>query len=103
MSQINIHNGIVYLAGQVGDGETIEEQTRSMLGYVDQYLAEAGTTKSKMLSATIWLADIQRDFDGMNAVWKEWVDVKNTPARATGEARLVDDKFIVEIMVIAAI
>lgn len=102
MSNAVIHNNTVYLAGQVGEGETVTEQTKDVLREVDEALASAGTDKSKILQAIIWLSDMST-FAEMNAVWDAWVDPANTPARATGEAKLAAPKYKVEIIVTAAI
>lgn len=102
MSQINIHNGVVYLAGQVGEGDGIEAQTKDMLSRVDKHLAEAGSSKSRILSATIWCANMERDFAGMNSVWDAWIDPANPPARACGESRLATDQYLVEVIIVAA-
>ena len=103
MSEAVIHGSTVYLAGQVGEpGDDVTAQTKTTLAEIDALLAEAGTDKSKILMATIWLADIA-DFEAMNAVWDAWVDPANTPARATGEAKLAAPKYKVEIIVTAAI
>ncbi len=102
MSGIVIHNNTVYLAGQVGEGETVAEQTKDVLAHVDALLAKAGTDKSKILQAIIWLSDMAT-FAEMNAVWDAWVDPANTPARATGEAKLAAPKYKVEIIVTAAL
>ena len=102
MSQAVIHGDTVYLAGQVGSpGESVTNQTQAILGQIETLLAEAGSEKAKILSATIWLADMA-DFAEMNAVWDKWVDGKNAPARATGEARLAAPAYKVEIIVIAS-
>jgi len=104
MSQIVIHNDTVYLAGQVAKnapGASVTEQTQDILATIDSLLAEAGTDKSKLLSATIWLASII-DFNEMNSVWDAWVSPGNAPARACVEARLASSKYTVEIAVIAA-
>jgi enamine deaminase RidA (YjgF/YER057c/UK114 family) len=101
MSQANIHNGIVYLAGQVGEGSTVKEQTQSVLAQIDRLLALSNSSRSRILSAQIWLADMA-DFAEMNKAWESWVDPKNTPARATGEAKLAAPKYRVEIIVVAA-
>lgn len=102
MSQAVIHGDTIYLAGQVGaPGAGIAEQTRAVLAQIDLLLAEAGSDKSKLLSATIWLADM-RDFAAMNAVWDAWIDPANPPARATGEAKLATPDYKVEIIVVAA-
>jgi enamine deaminase RidA (YjgF/YER057c/UK114 family) len=103
MSQAVIHNGLVYLAGQVGaPGEDVETQTRTVLSSIDALLAEAGTDRSRILTATIWLADMA-DFGTMNTVWESWVDPVTTPARATGEVRLATPDYKVEIIVVAAL
>lgn len=102
MSQAVIHNGIVWLAGQIGEGATVAEQTRDCLAQIDQLLAEAGSRKENILQAVIWLADMA-DFAEMNAVWDEWVPQGHTPARATGEAKLAAPKYRVEIIVTAAV
>jgi enamine deaminase RidA (YjgF/YER057c/UK114 family) len=102
MSQAVIHNDVVYLSGQVGEpGTSVTEQTRSILASIEALLAEAGSAKSKILSATIWLADIG-DFAEMNAVWDAWVDGQDPPTRATGESRLAAPGYKVEIIVVAA-
>lgn len=101
MSAAVIHGDTVYLAGQVGEGLDVTAQARSALAEVDRLLALAGTDKSRILSTTIWLADIG-DFAAMNAVWESWVDPANPPARATGEARLATPDYKVEFIVVAA-
>ena len=104
MSQIVIHGDTVYLAGQVADGAAggpAAGQMAEILKKIDGLLAEAGSDKSKILSATIWLADM-RDFDGINEVWDAWVPEGNAPARACVEAKLAFTKFTVEVGVIAA-
>lgn len=101
MSQANIHNGVVYLAGQVGDGATVKEQTQSVLAEIDRLLALSNSSKERILSAQIWLADIA-DFAEMNAAWDAWVTPGNAPARATGESKLAAAKYRVEIIVVAA-
>lgn len=104
MSKAVVHNGVVYLAGQVADkmaGQSVAEQTREIVAIIDQLLAEAGSDKTKMLSATIYLADI-KTFPEMNSVWDTWVAQGHTPARATVEARLAAPQYTVEIAVIAA-
>lgn len=106
MSQIVIHNQVVYLAGQVDEtekGGPVDEQTRNILSQIDSLLAEAGTDKTKLLTATIYLTDM-KDFSLMNQAWETWVSAGNTPTRATvGGAQLAGDKFQVEIVVSAAL
>ena len=102
MSGAVVHNNTVYLAGQVADGPTVKTQTEAVLKKIDELLAATGSNKANLLSATIYLSDI-RGYDEMNAVWDAWVSAGNTPARATVEARLANPKFLVEIMVTAAV
>ena len=101
MSKIVKHNGTVYLAGQVGEGATVAEQTRDCLAQVERLLAEAGSGTDKMLQAIIWLADME-DFAEMNAVWDAWVPAGHAPVRACGEAKLAAPKYLVEVIVVAA-
>jgi enamine deaminase RidA (YjgF/YER057c/UK114 family) len=106
MSQAVVHAGTAYLAGQVAppaSGETtVAGQTKVVLQQIDTLLAEAGTSKEHILSATIWLADMAT-FDQMNSVWDKWVAPGNAPARATVEAKLAGKAHLVEIAVIAAV
>lgn len=103
MSQAVVHGNTVYLSGQVGAaGASVTEQTKAVLVEVDRLLAAAGSSKSKIIQAIIWLADMN-DFAEMNAVWDAWVDPANTPARATGEAKLATPDYKVEIIVTAAV
>ena len=101
MSQAVKHNGTVWLAGQVGEGATVAEQTRDCLAKVDALLAQAGSGKENILQTIIWLADMD-DFAEMNAEWDAWVPAGHSPARATGEARLAAPQYRVEIIVTAA-
>ena len=105
MSQAVVHGGIVYLAGQVARGPgnvaTVAAQTTMVLEKIDRLLAEAGTSKQNLLSASIWLASMDA-FAEMNAVWDRWVAEGCAPARATVEARLAAPELLVEISVIAA-
>ena len=103
LSQVVIHGDTVYTAGIVADDPNADVggQTGQILDKIDRYLKEAGTDKTKILMATIWLTDI-RHFDEMNAVWDMWVPKGNNPARACVESRLATPKYKVEIRVIAA-
>src|SRR4051794_24148042 len=104
MSQIVIHGDTVYLAGIVARqnaGKSVTEQTKEILATIDKYLAQAGSDKSKLLSANIWLTDIAT-WSEMNAVWDAWVSPGNTPARATVEAKLAGPDYKIEIMATAA-
>jgi enamine deaminase RidA (YjgF/YER057c/UK114 family) len=102
MSQASVHGGFVYLAGQVGKpGTSVTEQTIDILAQIDALLAEAGSNKSCILSATLWLSEIS-NFAEVNAIWEKWIDPQNPPARATGEVKLVTPDYKVEIIVVAA-
>jgi enamine deaminase RidA (YjgF/YER057c/UK114 family) len=104
LSDMVVHNGTIYLAGQVPStpGADIQQQTREVLAAIDALLAEAGSDRTRLISATIFLADM-RDFAGMNEVWDGWVPAGNCPARATVEARLASTAWKVEIQAIAAV
>ncbi len=105
MSAAVIHNGMVYLAGYTPEkalGKSVAEQTKDILDQIDETLKEAGTNKTNIVKANIWLTDI-KTWAEMNSVWDKWVDGPNAPARATGEARLAAPKYKVEIIVTAAI
>jgi enamine deaminase RidA (YjgF/YER057c/UK114 family) len=104
MSQAVVHGDTVYLAGIVAKttaGESVAKQTQEILSIIDGHLAKAGSDKSKLLTATIYITDM-KNFAEMNAVWDGWVSAGNTPARATVEVKLAAPQFGVEIMVIAA-
>ena len=104
MSQAVIANGIVWLAGQVGDpAKSVADQTRDVLSKIDALLAEAGTDKTKIVSAQIWMADMPADFAAMNEIWDAWVAPGHAPARATGEAALATPDHKVEIIVTAVL
>ena len=104
LSEVAIHNGTVYLAGQIADdtGEGIVGQTREVLGHVDRLLGEAGSDKSCILTCQIFIADMAH-FAGMNEVWDAWVAPGHTPPRATVEAKLANPACLVEIVVTAAL
>ncbi|TGD95326.1 RidA family protein [Methylobacterium nonmethylotrophicum] len=105
MSQAVVHNGTVYLAGQVADqvsnNEGVEAQTKDILGQIDALLASVGSDKTRLLSATIYLADMST-FAEMNRAWDGWVAAGHAPARATVEAKLAGPQYRVEISIIAA-
>ena len=102
MAKAVVHGDTVYLAGQVGtEGADIATQARDALASVDALLAQAGSDKSRILSVTVWLADMA-DFAQMNAVWDGWVAPGHAPARATGESALATPDYKVEIIVVAA-
>lgn len=103
MSQAVVANGMVWLAGQVAQpGKPAAEQTRAILAQVDSLLKKAGSEKSRIVSAQIWLADMA-DFAAMNEVWDGWVAPGHAPARATGESKLATPDYKVEIIVTAVL
>jgi enamine deaminase RidA (YjgF/YER057c/UK114 family) len=101
MSRIVVHGETIYLCGQVGSGDNITEQTEDMLSRVDTLLAQVDSSKSKILSATLWISNMD-NFTEMNAVWDNWIDPENPPARACGEARLARESLLVEVIITAA-
>jgi len=104
MSEMAVHNGVVYLAGQVPEdaSQDITGQTTQVLAMIDALLARAGSDKSKILRAQIYIADLA-DFPGMNVAWDAWVVPGHTPPRATVEAKLARPEWKVEIVVTAAV
>lgn len=101
-SKIVKHNGVVYLSGQVGDGESLAEQAHDCLGRVDAALKEAGTDREHMLQAEVWLSDMSY-FAEFNEIWNAWVPTGHAPARACGEAKLAREILKVEVIVTAAL
>ncbi len=105
MSQCVVHGNTVYTAGQVArnaPGGSVTEQTKDVLAIIDGLLGEAGTDKSKLLTANIWLSDVAT-FNEMNAVWDAWITPGNPPCRACVESKLASPQYNVEIMVTAAL
>jgi enamine deaminase RidA (YjgF/YER057c/UK114 family) len=104
LSDVAVYNGVAYLAGQVPDdaGLDIAGQTRQVLATIDKLLAEAGSDKSRILFAQVFVANM-KEFDGMNAAWDAWVADGAAPPRATIEARLANPDYKVEIVVTAAV
>jgi enamine deaminase RidA (YjgF/YER057c/UK114 family) len=106
MSKIVKHNGVAYLCGQVGNVEkgqdvSAAQQTADILDKVDALLAQAGSSKDRILQAIIWVSDMQY-FAEMNEVWDAWVPEGHAPARACGEAKLARPELLVEIIITAA-
>jgi len=103
MSEMALHNGVAYLAGQVAEDATqgIEGQTSQVLAAIDALLARAGSDKTRILRAQIFLADLG-DFAAMNAVWEAWVVPGHTPPRATVQAALAKPQWKIEVVVTAA-
>jgi len=104
MCEMTVHNGVAYLAGQVAEdgSQDIVGQTRQVLAAIDVLLAKAGSDKTKILRAQIFLADLA-DFPGMNSVWDTWVVAGHTPARATVQAALAKPEWKIEIVITAAV
>lgn len=103
-SEVAVHNGVAYLAGQVptDPSKGVFEQTQQVLSEIDKFLALANSDKSKILMATVYLANMA-DYDEMNRAWDEWVAENNAPPRAAVEARLANPNWKVEIVVTAAV
>jgi enamine deaminase RidA (YjgF/YER057c/UK114 family) len=104
MSEASVHGDRIYCSGMIPEDTSLDitGQVKQALFEIDSLLAKGGSDKTKILTATIWLADIG-DFAAMNAVWDGWVVPGRAPARATVQAALNDPKLKVEIMVVAAI
>ena len=104
LSKLVVHRGIAYLAGQVADNlnASVDVQTQETLSKIDALLAEAGTDKTQILSAQIWLASMG-DAPKMNTIWEAWMPEGHAPARATVGAPLATDRHLVEIKVVAAV
>lgn len=100
-----VFNGMVFVGGQVAEDRSlgIREQTRQALAKIDKVLADAGSDRSRLLSAQIWLKDISRDFAGMNEVWDGWIASETAPARATAQCEMGAPDVLVEIVVTAAV
>ncbi|WP_449432119.1 RidA family protein [Pseudomonas putida] len=105
LSHVLVHNGIAYVTGQtpVDRSQGITGQTQQILTRIDELLAIAGTDKSKILFAQVWLKHVVQDFAAMNAVWEQWIPAEALPARATVEANLAAESILVEIALQAAI
>ncbi len=103
LSEMVVHNGTVYLAGQVAADakQDMTGQVKQVLAQIDSLLGEVGSDKSKILSANIYLPSM-KDFPALNAVWETWIPAGQCPARATVEAKLAGPEYKVEIQVLAA-
>src|SRR5690606_38484870 len=104
LSDMALYNGVAYLAGQVPDDANLDMvgQNKQMMATIDRLLATAGTDKSRILMATVYVANM-KEFDAMNRAWDAWVAPGNAPPRATVEARLANPDYKVEIVVTAAL
>lgn len=100
-----VYNGMVFVGGQTAEDRTLDirGQTRQVLAKIDKLLAEAGTNKSRLLSAQIWLKDITHDFAGMNEIWDAWTAPGNAPTRATVQCTLGLPEILIEVIVTAAV
>jgi enamine deaminase RidA (YjgF/YER057c/UK114 family) len=104
MSKVVVHNGVVYMSGQTDTTSTdITGQTQNVLAKIDDLLAQAGTSKSNLLTANIWLKDIEGDFKEMNVSWSDWLDPENKPVRATVQSPMARPQILVEIQVSAIV
>jgi len=104
-SRVVVYNQMVFVAGTTADdrSQDVCGQTRQTLAKIEQYLAMAGTDKTRLLTAQIWLKDIARDFAGMNAVWDAWTAPDAAPTRATAQCEMAAPDVLVEIIVTAAL
>lgn len=98
-----VHNGFIFLAGQVGNdmGGDVRQQASEAFAKVDDMLSQAGSDKTRVMSVTIWLRDLE-DYDAFNEVWDQWIVQGQSPARACAKAQLADPRARVELIVIAA-
>lgn len=105
MSRAVVHNGVVYLAGVTASSQVndIVTQTEDVLQIIEKRLADIGTAKDRILTAQIWLRNIERDFDAMNRVWEAWLPEGCSPARATCETNLALPSLLLEVLVVAAV
>jgi len=104
-SRAVVYNGMVFVGGQTADdrSQDIRGQTRQTLAKIEGFLAEAGTDKSRLLTAQIWIKDLARDFAGMNEIWDAWTASGAAPTRATAQCEMGAQDILVEIIVTAAV
>src|ERR1700722_3247080 len=104
-SRAVVYNGIVFVGGQTADdrSQDIQGQTKQTLAKIEKFLADAGTDKSRLLSAQIWLKNIAKDFAGMNEIWDAWTAPNAAPTRATAQCEMGSPNVLVEIIVTAAV
>ena len=105
LSRAVVYNGMVFLCGQTADdrSQDIRGQTKQTLAKIEKFLANAGTDKSRLLSAQIWIKDITKDFAGMNEVWDAWIAPNAAPTRAAAQCEMGAPDVLVEIIVTAAV
>lgn len=103
-SRAVVYNGMVFVGGQTADdrSQDIRGQTVQTLAKIEKFLADAGTDKSRLLTAQIWLKDLPRDFPGMNEIWDAWTAPEAAPTRATAQCEMGATDVLVEIIVTAA-
>ena len=104
-SRVVIYNGVVYVGGMTADNKSddITGQTKQVLAKIDGFLARAGTGKQNLLTAQIWLKDIEKDFEKMNKVWNLWTAPGADPTRATAQCQMASSGTLIEIIVTAAV
>jgi enamine deaminase RidA (YjgF/YER057c/UK114 family) len=104
-SRVVVFNNTVFVSGQAADDRTedIRGQTLQTLRKIEHFLALAGTDKSRLLTAQIWLKNIKNDFDGMNEVWDGWTAEGGAPTRATAQCEMGAPNVLIEIIVTAAL
>lgn len=104
LSRVVLHNGVAWLSGIVAADrhEDIRGQTRQVLAQLERLLEQAGSNRSRILSAQIWMKDMAADFDSMNEVWSQWFASSETPARATAQVVFDDEQIRLELIVVAA-
>jgi enamine deaminase RidA (YjgF/YER057c/UK114 family) len=104
-SRTVVYNGMVFVSGMTADdcSQDIQGQTKQILAKIETFLAKAGTDKSHLLTAQIWIKDIARDFEGMNEVWDAWTAPNAAPTRATAQCEMAEPDLLVEIIVAAAV
>ncbi|SCZ22498.1 MULTISPECIES: RidA family protein [unclassified Pseudomonas] len=105
LSRSVVHNSVAWLSGVVAAdcSQDIEGQTRQVLQRIDELLAASGSDKHRLLNVQIWMKDMGRDFAAMNAMWSEWLDATQTPARATAQVAFDDPEILLELIVTAAV
>ncbi|MCM2476138.1 RidA family protein [Rhizobium sp. CG5] len=104
-SRAVVYNGMVFVGGMTADdrSQDIKGQTKQTLAKIEEFLAQAGTDKSRVLTAQIWIKDLARDFDGMNEVWNAWTAPNSAPTRATAQCEMGAPDVLVEIIITAAV
>jgi len=104
-SRVVVYNGIVFVGGMTADdrSQDIRGQTKQTLAKIEEFLAQAGTEKSRILTAQIWIKDLARDFEGMNEVWNAWTAPNAAPTRATAQCEMGAPDVLVEVIVTAAV